>query len=98
MMTLIDQIFLKKQISKFKIEYMLTLIKIQDLKSITHQCNKFVQLTIYLLNNNECTTVITQETYIVENLKTKMLVKMNVLISEIISINLVSKVVMISSC
>ena len=59
--------------------------------------NKYAKIDIYLSEKN-CTVIIMLKIHIVENLRTKMLVNMNILMSKDIIMNLFRKLIIINSC
>ena len=71
---------------------------IQELRTETHCCDKYIILIIYLPDNNDQLAVIIKEMHIVNNLKIKMLIDINILILKNISIMLLSKKAIVSSC
>ncbi len=97
-MSLINRSFLKKQISDILIKWTSSLIVIQELRTETHCCDKYIILIIYLPDNNDQLAVIIKEMHIINNLKVKMLVDINILILENISIMLSSRKAIVSSC
>jgi len=68
------------------------------LRTETHHCDKYTILIIYLPDNNDQLAVIIREMHIVNNLKIKMLVDINILVLEDISIMLSSRKAIVSSC
>ncbi len=97
-MSLIDRSFLKKQILDILIKWILSLIMIWELRTKTHHYDKYIILIIYLSNNNNWLAVIIKEMHIVNNLKIKILIDINILILENISIMLLSRKAIVSSC
>ncbi len=97
-MNLIDRSFLKKQISDILIKWTSLFIVIWELRTEIHHCDKYIILIIYLPNNNDQLAVIIKEMYIVNNLKIKMLVDINILVLENISIMLLSRKAIVNSC
>jgi len=97
-MSLINRSFLKKQISDILIKWISLLIVIQELRTETHYCDEYTVLTIYLPDNNDQLTVIIKEMHIVNNLKIKMLIDIDILILENISIMLLSRKAIVNSC
>jgi hypothetical protein len=54
-------------------------IQIKGIEAETHQCEKYVNLAIYLSDDKIRTVVIEQEVHIVKDLKVKMLVGLDIL-------------------
>jgi len=71
---------------------------IQELRTETHHCDKYIILIIYLPDNNNQLAVIIKEMHIINNLKVKMLVDIDILVLENISIMLLSRKAIVSSC
>lgn len=71
----------------------------QELKSDTHQYKKFVQLDIHLTAkvSNYYVAVISQEVHIVDDLKAKMLIEMNILVLKLILLNILKQKIIIKS-
>jgi len=97
-MSLINRSFLKKQISDILIKWISLLIMIWELRTKTHHYNEYVILTIYLPNNNDWLAVIIKEMHIINNLKIKMLVDIDILVLKNIFIMLLSRKAIVSSC
>jgi len=97
-MSLINRSFLKKQISDILIKWISLLIMIWELRTKTHYYNEYVILTIYLPNNNDWLAVIIKEMHIINNLKIKMLVDIDILVLKNIFIMLLSRKAIVSSC
>lgn len=96
--TLIDRNFLKSQTLIIKIECLSFSINVQKLESNTHQFSEYINLIIYLLDMNRHITVIEWETYIVKNLKTKMLIDIDILTLKFIIMNMFKQIAIINSC
>ena len=97
-MTLIDQKFLMKQASHMKIHLMTSFISVQELEVMIHQSAQYTKIDIFLPERDDCTAVTLWEIYIVEKLRIKMLININILMSEEIIIDLSRKIVIIESC
>jgi len=97
-MSLINRSFLKEQISDILIKWISLLIVIWELRTEIHHCDKYVILIIYLPDNNDQLAIIIKEVHIINNLKVKMLVDINILILENISIMLSSRKAIVNSC
>ena len=97
-MTLIDRQFLREQVSDMIIHCMLLFISVQELEVIIHQSAQYAKMNIYLSERSDCTAVVSQEIHIVKNLKAKLLISMNILVSEDIIMNLLRKFTIIGSC
>lgn len=97
-MTLIDRRFLKEQASGTAIHNMSSPIPVRGLSSTVHQSNQYARVDIHLPETNGQTAVISREAHIVEDLKAKMLVGMDILAPEGITMNLPRKIAVIGSC
>ena len=97
-MTLLNKQFLKKKVSDILIQQMLSSITVCGLSANTHKSTEFVIVTLYLLSRDEKITVIFCETHLINNLKACMLIKIDILTSEKISLNLSERKVTIESC
>jgi len=73
-------------------------IQIKGIEVETHQCEKYVNLAIYLSDNKIRIIVIEQEVHIVKDLKVKMLVGLDILSPEKIFIMMNNTEAVIKSC
>ena len=97
-MTLIDWKFLKKQALNTVIHHMSSLILVQELGATIHNSDQYTKIDIYLADLDGCTVIISWEIHIVNNLQAKILVSINVLVFKDIVMNLLWKIIIISSC
>ncbi len=97
-MSLVNRKFLMKQALKTIIKWMPSSIQIKGIEIRTHQCEKYMNLAIYLLGNKIRTVIIEQEVHIVKDLKMKMLVGLNILSPEKIFIMMNNTEAVIKSC
>lgn len=102
-MSLINRHFLQQHWSDLTIQKLISKIIIWDIESKTHKCQKFVQLDLYLsecLTSNRKLTVthLTHDVHFVNNLQTNLLVDMNIIESEWISINISSCKTILREC
>ena len=97
-MTLIDRQVLRKQVPDMIIHCILLSIPVWELEVTVHQSAQYAKVDMYLLRRNDYTAVVLWEIHIVEDLKTKMLININILMSEDIIMNLSRKVITIESC
>lgn len=81
-MTLVDRNSLKGQAPSIRIERLPSPINVQGLGSNIHETGEFVNVSLHLPGSDGRTAVITREAHIVEDLKAKMLVGMDVLAPE----------------
>lgn len=96
--TFINRQFLIEQVSQIMTHYMMLLIFVWEFRTTIHNSNWYIKIDIYLTNIDDCITVITHKTHIVNNLWVKMLIEIDVLVTKNIIINLLQKVVVIDSC
>ncbi len=96
-MNLINRSFLKEQILDILIKWILLFIVIWELRTEIHHCNKYIILIIYMPDNNDWLTVIIKEMHIVNNLKIKILIDIDILILKNISIMLLSRKAIVSN-
>ncbi len=73
-------------------------IQIKDIEIRTHQCEKYVNLAIYLSDDKTRIIIIEQEVHIVKDLKAKMLVGLDILSSKKIFIMMNNTEAVIKSC
>jgi len=97
-MSLVNKEFLMKQALKITIKQMLLSIQIKDIEVKTHQCEKYTNLVIYLSDNKIRTVIIEQKIHIVKDLKTKMLVSLDILSLKKIFIMMNNTEAVIKSC
>ena len=95
---LINKQFLLKQTFYTVTHHMSSFILVWKLNIIIHNSDQYIKIDIYLINVDDHTAVITQEIYIVDDLWAKMLVDIDVLVTEDIIINLSQKITVIDSC
>jgi len=67
------------------------------LRTETHYYDKYIILIIYLSDNNNQLAIIIKEMHIINNLKIKMLIDINILILKNISIMLLSRKAIVNS-
>ena len=97
-MILVNQQFLKDKKSDITIQQMLSLITVQELGSNTHESSEFTVIDLYLPDKNRKIAVIFCEVHLVKNLKAHMLIKIDILTPEEISLDLLRKKMIIESC
>ena len=86
-MSLINRVFLQKHLSEIIVMKTASKITVHKIGSWTHECQKYVCLSIYLSNKlNEKAAVV----HIVNNLQTNLLIDINIIKSEQISMNILS--------
>ena len=73
-------------------------IQIKDIEIRTHQCEKYVNLAIYLSDDKTRIIIIEQEVHIVKDLKVKMLVGLDILSPKKIFIMMNNTEAVIKSC
>ena len=88
---LIDRVWLKKYLFDVIIRKIASSIIVRELRSAKHQTNKYMILLIYLLgkfknNINIIAKTASREIYLIDKLKIKMLIEMNIIKSKEIDI------------
>ena len=96
--SLIDWSFLKEHISEVKVKWMISPMKVWGLELSSHAAEDYVELNLYLLTDHDRTAVIHWEIYIVDDLKTHILIETDILISEWINVLLSQRKAVIESC
>ncbi len=97
-MTLIDRQFLRKYTPNAEIKRMASPITVCGLGANTHEFTEFMVVDLHLPGKDGRVTVISREAHLVENLKACMLVGMDILAPEAISLNLLEWTAIIGSC
>lgn len=97
-MTLVNWQFLKEQAFNTVIQWMLSLITICELGSNTHESDKYTVIDLYLSSKNRHIVIVSCKAHLVDNLRAWMLVEIDILASEAVSMNLHRQVTVISSC
>ena len=90
-----------KNISNIVIKKINTSLTVKNIDSVLYNAEKFILLSIYIkefLDEKLRETLIQQEIHIVDKLRVKLLININILISENINLNFHSKQIMIYSC
>ncbi len=103
LVTLLDHMFFKSQHTKVKIHTMTMLISVWEISFNKHMTNEYVIVSIHLAgtvksNQQEVEAIITWEAHLVDGLKTKMLVEMNIMRPEQINIITLKKQIIIDIC
>lgn len=97
-MTLVNQQFLKEQVFNTVIQQMFSSITVYRLGLNSHESDKYAVINLYLSSKNKHMTIILYEAHLVNNLRAQMLVRIDILTSEAVSLNLQEQVTIISSC
>ncbi len=100
-MSLIDTKYLMITLSKITIEKMSTSINVRKIENILHQFNAYVILDLYLdelFNDKKTRDHIRREFHVMNELKCKLLMRLNIMTSEEMIINLINKSLIISTC
>ncbi len=79
------------------------MITIRDIETITHNCSKYVDLKLYILDilkheNIKKIVKLTRHAHIVNNLRVKFLMRMNILESEEMILNIFRRKIILSLC
>lgn len=97
-MSLVDQSFLKLLLSIVKLMNLKESITVCGISSTTHPCNEFVYLSIYVQGKSKGISRIAsikRDFHIVEKLKAKMLLSMDIIGPEQINTNIKKRIVII---
>ncbi len=97
-MTLIDRQFLMEQTPQVTIHQMPSPIPVRGLGSAVHNSDQYARVDIYLPGKDGRTAVISREVHIVNDLRAKMLVGIDILAPEGVTMDLQRKVAIIGSC
>ena len=79
----------------------MTRVMIWDIENKIHKYQKYIQLNLYLSDilNDESTTIhITQNVHLVNDLHTNLLIEMNIIDPEWISIDILAQKIIIDEC
>ncbi len=96
-MSLIDRKFLADQAPSIPVQQMPSPITVRGLGTNRHKSKEFVTLDIHLPGDGR-TTVVTREVHIVEDLKAKMLIGIDILGPEKVLLDLDARIATIRSC
>lgn len=101
-MSLIDKAFLYKQCPDVKVQTLSDAINVRGVGDATHQCNTFAVLDFYIpgreASSKAVLAQISREVHIVDTLKAKVLVGMDIIGPERMSANVDTKLLTIGSC
>lgn len=97
-MTLVNQQFLREQALNTVIWQMPSSITVCELGLNTHESDEYAIIDLYLSSKNEHIAIISHKAHLVDNLRAQMLVEIDILASEAVSMNLHRQVAVISSC
>lgn len=98
--SLMNREFVLTALSNLHILHMTSSLKVRDIDVSTHETKKYIDIFIYLSSRNDSNkmTCIKREMHIVENLKAKMLIEIDILRLEDITLNVSNKLTRIDSC
>ena len=98
--SLMNRDFVLSALPNLHIQQMTSSLKIRDIGASTHESKEYIDIPIYLSSkrNSDKMTCIKRKMHIVENLKTKMLIEIDILESEGITLNVSKRVTKIDSC
>ena len=101
LMSFIDESYLLNILFKTTISKMPTSVNVRGIKNAFHECVAFIVLNVFLnetLNSKSVRNQLLREFHIIKNLKCRILIEMNVLEAEQISLNMINKVMIIPIC
>jgi hypothetical protein len=96
-MSLIDKAYLQKFLSSTKIFHIDDFISVRDIDIIIHNCSEYVQLKLFISKSFEIVKF-THQAYIIDNLKAKFLMNMNILKFEEIILDISRRRLILSLC
>ncbi len=96
-MSLIDRIYLMKLLSSVKIYHIDVAITVQDIDIVTHNCFEYVHLKLFISESIEIVKIMRQA-HVVNNLRVKFLMNMNILESKKIILNISRRKMILSLC
>lgn len=100
-MSLINRSFFKSHVLETLIKILQKSINVREIDSFKHQCQKYVFIDLYLSDTVEdklAMTHFTRDAHIVNNLKAKLLLSMNIMSSERIFIDIANRLIIVNSC
>ena len=97
-MILIDKDFLKKVVPDAVMKKIASLISIRGLGPGKHSLVDYASIDIYFPRNECCTAAICQKVHVVDGLKAKILIGIDILSRESFTIDTGNKRAMIGSC
>jgi hypothetical protein len=96
-MSLIDKAYLTKILFESKIHRIEGSVIVRDIDIATHNCSEYVHLKLFISEFKKTTRLIRQA-HVVNNLRAKFLMKMNILESEKIVLNLSRRKMILTLC
>ena len=78
-MTLIDRNFLKEMVPNIVMKNMASLVSVRGVRPRKHSLVGYTTIDLYFLENKCCTAAVHQEIHVVNSLKVKMLISIDIL-------------------
>ena len=100
-MNLINEFYLLKILSNVSISQMPAPVNVRGIGNVHHECNFYVMLDLFLNGTSMIKSArgqLHREIHIVKNLKCKLLLKMNILKTKQINLNMLNKIMTIPIC
>lgn len=101
-MTISNRLFFKKQVSNTKIRTMTTFVTIRDLNVNRHSIDEYVLIFFYIIEKNDqknkICIIFRREVYLINNLKTNILIEINIISSKRIVVDSITRTTKIDSC
>ncbi len=102
-MFLMNRAYLKQILSDVKIHHIKDVITVRDIKTITHNCFEYVNLKLFIFETLRVVTFkriakLTRHAHIVNNLRAKFLMKMNILRSKKIVLDIFRRKMILLLC
>ena len=85
---LINKTFLSENYSTIEIKKISILITIKEINNNKYEVNEYIKIKIYFFNKNKIIILIEREFYIIDNLTAKTLIKINIIKSKEIILDL----------
>ena len=97
-MSLIDRAFLMEEAPAVRIQQMASPIPVRGISSTVHQCSEYAIVDLFLPGKDGRIAKITREVHLVDTLKAKLLIGVDILAPEGIVTDLPRRVAVINSC
>lgn len=97
-MSLVDREYLKKELPAIPVKRMACPIPVRGIGSTIHKCEEFAVIDLYIPGKDGQTAKITREVHLVNNLKAKLLIRVDIMGPEGIVADIPRRVAVIHSC
>ncbi len=96
-MSFIDKVYLMKRLSHVKMHHINVAVRIRDIDIVIHNCSKYVHLKLFISKFTKIVKL-TRQTHVVNNLRVKFLMKINILESKKAILNISQRKMILSLC